>query len=100
RAVVVLDACFSGSSARGALMTGLQPVIPTHALPTAVKTTVLTAGAADEFAGPLPGAGRPAFSYLVLGALTGWGDGDAAGRVTASEAVAYAHDAIAATVKG
>jgi tetratricopeptide (TPR) repeat protein len=38
---------------------------------------------------PLPGAARPALSYLLMGALRGWGDRDGDGRVTASEAAAY-----------
>jgi len=100
RTVVVLDTCFSGQSGRGSLMTGLQPAIPSYAFQAAAKTTVLTAGSAKQFAGPLPDAGRPAFSYLVLGALTGWGDADGNGSVSAQEAVAYASDAISATVKG
>lgn len=100
QSVVVLDTCFSGSTGRGSLMTGLQPAIPDYAFAPAPKSTVLTAGTASQFAGPLPDAGRPAFSYLVLGALTGWGDADGSGDVTASEAVAYARDTIAATVKG
>jgi hypothetical protein len=48
---------------------------------------VLSAGKGDQFAGPLPGLGRPAFSWLVLGALRGWGDADRDGTVTAREAV-------------
>jgi tetratricopeptide (TPR) repeat protein len=38
---------------------------------------------------PLPGASRPALSYLLMGALRGWGDRDHDGRVTAGEAAAY-----------
>lgn len=38
---------------------------------------------------PLPGASRPALSYLLMGALRGWGDQDHDGRVTAWEAAAY-----------
>jgi len=37
----------------------------------------------------LPGASRQALSYLLMGALRGWGDRDHDGRVTASEAAAY-----------
>lgn len=98
-AVWVLDTCFSGRSGRGPLLPDLQFAVPAWtARPTAA--TVLTAASGDQFAGPLPGGGRPAFSYLVLGALTGWGDADRDGTVTASEAVAYARDAIAGTVRG
>jgi hypothetical protein len=98
--VVVLDTCFSGQSGRGSLMTGLQPAIPSYALTSVPQATVLTAGTATQFAGPLPQAGRPAFSYLLLGAMTGWGDADGNGEVTAAEAVAYTNEAISATVKG
>ena len=38
---------------------------------------------------PLPGAARQALSYLLMGALRGWGDRDHDGHVTASEAAAY-----------
>lgn len=99
RSVVVLDTCFSGRSGRGSLLPDLQFVVPTWAAE-APDATVLTAGTATQFAGPLPGAGRPAFSYLVLGALTGWGDTDGDGQVSAAEAVGYAKEAIAATVRG
>lgn len=37
----------------------------------------------------LPGAARPALSYLLMGALRGWGDRDQDGRVTATEAADY-----------
>ena len=56
-------------------------------------TLVLSAGAGDEFAGPLPGLRprRPAFSYLLLGAFRGWGDANGNGWVTAKEAVDFAN---------
>ena len=38
---------------------------------------------------PLPDASRPALSYLLMGALRGWGDRDQDGRITAAEAAAY-----------
>lgn len=38
---------------------------------------------------PLPGASRPALSYLLMGALRGWADQDHDGNVTAFEAAAY-----------
>lgn len=73
--VVVLDACFSGRTGVGVgdiLVPGLQPLVPTYILPS-TAATVLSAGSADQFAGPLPGLGRPAFSYLALGALSAAG---------------------------
>ncbi len=96
--IVVIDACFSGRSENGALVAGLQPMIPTYATPE-TEATVLAAGQGDEFAGPLPGLERPAFSYLVLGALRGWGDANGDGGVTASEAVEYAQGAMTALLQ-
>ena len=105
RTVAILDACHADRAAPS----GLQPVVPgwlddpppaSAPTPTAVarpapprprhRPTVLVASGPEQAAGPLPGRDRPAFSYLVLGALRGWGDADQDGIVTAAEAVAYA----------
>ncbi len=97
--ILVLDTCFSGKSTGGsALVSGLQPLVPNYAVqrPSAL---LLSAGRGDQFAGPLPGAARPAFSYLLLGALHGWGDLDGNGDVTATEAVTYAQGALVETVR-
>ena len=100
RTVVVLDACFSGQSTGGEeLVEDLQAYVPSAAVSPRADATVLSAGLSNQFAGPLPGAGRPAFSYLVLGALRGWGDRDGDGAVTAQEAVDYAGEALDALVK-
>ena len=93
--IFVIDACFSGRTGSGApLAPGLQPLIRVKesAPPKAGRTatTILSAGHADQFAGPLPGVNRPAFSYLVLGALRGWGDKTGKGTVTAEDASDYA----------
>ena len=103
-AVVVLDACFSGQTPSGGpLVGGLQPLIPTSAFTVAAsRTVVLTAASSGEFAGALPGEARPAFSYLALGALRGWGDvrGNRDGFVSASEVRDYALGALNLTVTG
>ena len=104
RTVAVIDACFSGKSGSGGmLLEGLQPMLPVQRAtrpPPRRPLVLLTAGAGDQFAGPLAGASRPAFSYLVLGALRGWGDQDHDGRVTAEEVVTYARESLQVTVKG
>lgn len=88
--VLVLDTCFSGRDPEGNLLAkGTQPVVPVDAAPqTGSGTVVLSAAASNQVAGQLPGAERPAFSYLLLGALRGWAD-DGDGVVNASEAVSY-----------
>lgn len=48
---------------------------------------VFTSGVGVHCTEELPGSGFPALSYLLLGALRGWADADADGRVTASEAL-------------
>ncbi len=105
RALAVIDACFSGQSGSGqALVSGLQPLVPTALLAEApAKVTVLTAAGSGEFSGPLPGVARPAFSYLALGALRGWADvdgGNGDGSVSASEVLAWTKGALVATVRG
>jgi hypothetical protein len=92
--VMVVDACFSGRTGGGqAVVEGLQPVITTRMTAPSL-VTVASAGASDEFADPLPGDARPAFSYLFLGALRGWGDSNGDGVVTLREAGAYARKAL------
>ena len=71
------------------LAKGTQPVIPSKLVPKRAKSTlVLSAARADQIAGALPGAERPAFSYLLLGALRGWAD-DGDEKVTSGEAMHF-----------
>jgi len=98
--VAVFDACFSGRTSDGGqpLVDGLQATPPNRrAPPPRAPTTVLAAS--DTFAGPLPGAGRPAFSYLLLGALRGWADEDGDRRVTVEEAHGFTRATIQALFK-
>lgn len=96
----VVDVGFSGTSAAGALTPeALQPVRALH-VSAAETTTLLMAAQADQYAGSLPGLGRPAFSWLVLGALRGWGDRNGDGTVTAQEALDYSADWLAERVTG
>jgi formylglycine-generating enzyme required for sulfatase activity len=98
--VAILDACFSGKTATGAIVSGLQPLLVTRGGGRGLRETIASAGGADEFAGPLPGLGQPAFSYLLLGALSGWreADSDQDGAVSLQEGVKYARDALATVV--
>lgn len=101
RPVVVIDACFSGQTESGAsLVEGLQPLIPVDdkAVSAVTEGLVFSAGTSDQFAGPLPGVDRPAFSYLLLGALEGWADKNSDGEVSAAEAIDYTRDVMATKV--
>jgi uncharacterized caspase-like protein len=88
---VYLDTSFSGRATNGEqLVAGLQPLVVTAADATAdPRMTLFTAARGDEYAGPLPGAERPAFSYLALGGIRGWADADLDGSVTAEELRSY-----------
>lgn len=96
RIVAVMDSCFSGRTTTGeALGKGLQPLLlQRRANALDPRTVVLSAAQGDEFAGALPGAERPAFSYLVLGGLRGWARDDGTGDVTAGDLQAYAAGAL------
>lgn len=87
--VVIVDACFSGRDNNGQALAPAQPVIPTLSTPKlAQKTVILSAAQASEFAGALPGEDRPAFSYLLLGALRGWSK-DKGGDINANDALTF-----------
>lgn len=99
RIVVVIDACFSGRDTSGLeLVEGLQPLVLINKPHMDSRFTVLTAGRADEYSGPLPGVRRPAFSYIALGALRGWAKTDKNGNITAGNVLRYSEETIRATV--
>lgn len=94
--VLVLDTCFSGYGVDG------KPLDPEKKLAArkpaewrgTPEITVLAAAQANQSAALLPGEDRPAFSYLALGALRGWGDLDGDGWVSAREVVEYTSGAL------
>ncbi len=88
---VLLDAGFSGRTARGGLLASdLQPrPVDLAAGAADPRLVVMSAARGDEVPGPLPGGSRPAFGYLALGGLRGWADGDRDGLVTAGELQAW-----------
>ncbi len=92
--VLVFDACFSGrNQGDTAFVPGLSPMLSVdlaQSISNPKRTTVFSAGKSNEFAGPLPGLAQPGFSYLMLGALRGWGDVNEDGVITSKEAVDFA----------
>jgi uncharacterized caspase-like protein len=101
RTFVFLDACFSGQSSGGQLATGMMPTLPEKERSLSSKSVVLlTAGTSRQFAGPLQGEARPAFSYLALGGLRGWADDDGDGSVTAGELASFSNAVLRSTVNG
>ncbi len=95
QAVVIFDACFSGTDGSGQnLLPNTQATVPVRRQEVAVGRTAVMS-AADAVAGPLAGHDRPAFSYLLLGALRGWADNDNDKTVTINEAFDYTADVLA-----
>jgi hypothetical protein len=102
RVVAIFDACFSGVRSDGSgepLVPGAQATLPVRRSSAATATARAILQASENIAGPLPGHDRPAFSYLLLGALRGWADDDGDGVVRLGDAFAYAKKALAVTVR-
>jgi hypothetical protein len=99
-AVVVFDACFSGTTGDGKtnLLPNTMATVPLRRVEAAVGRTAVFS-ASDDVAGPLPGHDRPAFSYLMLGAARGWADGNKDRNVTLVEAYDYVKDVLVTMVR-
>jgi len=98
RAVVIVDACFGGSGRDGeSLMEGKRFAVPVATTPGVPEELIVmwSATSASELASPLEEVGHGAFTYLAVGALRGWADGELDqapdGLVTAGEAQAFVH---------
>jgi len=88
-----MDACFSGESQRGALISGRSGIMVTPVKATARRLTVITAARGDQIASWDDQARQGLFTRFLLEALRGaadsgrYGNGD--GEVTASEVKTY-----------
>jgi hypothetical protein len=104
-AIFIWDACFSGTTGDGkALVPGSQATLPVKRIAAGAAGRAAIFSASDQVAGPLPNHDRPAFTYLMLGALRGWADkppvGNNDGQVTTVEAFNYARDTLRKVVHG
>jgi hypothetical protein len=98
RTILLLDASLSErdrSVDRLACIT--MPIMPPVELVPPDRVVLLTAAQPEEFAGTLLGADLPAFGWLTLAALRGWGDQDSDGSVTVAETLAFARRVLLAT---
>ncbi|MBT3220346.1 MAG: SUMF1/EgtB/PvdO family nonheme iron enzyme, partial [Proteobacteria bacterium] len=74
--VMVLDTCYTGHGRGGeSLVSGARFMVPEYATkrPDVVEWA---AASPDELSGPLHATGHGAFTWLALGALRGWADGE------------------------
>jgi len=93
-AMIFADACYTGTDrGGGALVPGARFAVPSYALKPRASVLEWGAASANEVSLPLEPAEHGVFTYLLLGALRGWADGELSGapdgRVTADEASAY-----------
>jgi hypothetical protein len=99
--LAIFDACFSGKSSDGeaSLVAGLQATLPNRRVASAAQKKATILASSDTWAGPLPGTGRPAFSFLLLGALRGWGDDNGDQKVGLQEAFDFTKDTMQGVMK-
>lgn len=93
RAVILVDACFNGASRSGeAVVEGTRFAVPDWATQPSDQLHWAAAGP-DQVARPLDVVQHGAFTWLAIGALRGWADGEIDGQrdgqVTAAEAQVY-----------
>jgi hypothetical protein len=91
---LITDACYGGTGRSGQeVVSGMRFAVPSYAAKPASNQLLWYAAEGDQLAGPLEATEHGAFTYLVIGALRGWADGEIDGnpdgQVTAEEAQAY-----------
>ncbi|TNE86466.1 MAG: hypothetical protein EP330_22270 [Deltaproteobacteria bacterium] len=96
---LVVDACYSGLGRGGdELIAGKRFLVPAYAQAPKPGVFEWNAASGDELSGPLHPTRHGAFTYLAVGALRGWADGQLDGqrdgKVTAEEAHLYVKDAL------
>lgn len=67
---------------------------------TPTDLSLFSSGFGDGCVESLPNTNFPALSYLVLGALRGWGDLNENGKVSAVEAITFVHNILHAVAPG
>lgn len=94
---VVIDACFSGSSARGQLLRGVSGLTARlRAEPKAAQVAdqLLTSAEMDQVASWYPEKGHSLFTYFFLKGIQGEADVNRDGHLTLGEMRAYLNDQV------
>lgn len=97
-ALVIVDACYSGAGRGGEPVVEGRFAVPASALSVDPQVALWTAADQNQTAMPLEGAEHGAFTFLLVGAMRGWADGQMDGKrdgtVTAEEAFLYVQDGL------
>lgn len=96
---LIVDACYSGLGRGGdELVAGMRFLVPAYATAAKPGSLEWSAASGDQLSGPLHPARHGAFTYLAVGAMRGWADGQLDGtrdgQVTAEEAQLYVKEAL------
>ncbi|MCO4748209.1 MAG: caspase family protein [Proteobacteria bacterium] len=96
---LVVDACYSGLGRSGdELVAGKRFLVPAYATAAKPGNLEWSAASGEQLSGPLHPVRHGAFTYLAIGALRGWADGQVDGtpngEVTAEEAQLYVKSAL------
>lgn len=96
---LIVDACYSGLGRGGdELLAGKRFLVPAYASAPKAGNLEWNAASGDQLSGPLHPVRHGAFTYLAIGALRGWADGEISGtpdgQVTAEEAHLYVKGAL------
>lgn len=76
RVMLVMDACFTGTSRDGTPLTTGRIAVPPYAPKASPMVTQWFAASAGQIARPLEAAGHGAFTYFTIAALRGAADGE------------------------
>lgn len=92
--MIVIDACFSGSSEKGMLLKNISPVFITIENPVTIKenTTIFTSASGDQVSSWYPEMKHSLFTYYFLKALQGKGDLDKDNKLTIGEIKNYINE--------
>jgi hypothetical protein len=74
--VIVLDACYVNATRSGEALVAGRPMVPVYALQSRDRVTVWSGASPSEVAGAYEPARHGLFTYLLVGGLRGWADGE------------------------
>ena len=101
RTVALLDTCYAGvGRSGGELVTGKRFAVPAWATEPSAGRIVWSAASANELASPLPAVEHGAFTWLAVGALRGWADGELDGVSDGEVALAEAEAWVGRALRG
>ncbi len=98
RVMAIVDACYAGVGRDGTSLSGGKRWAVPAAAQVRPRVGEWNAAGANQAAGPLDAAQHGAFTYLAIGALRGWADGELGqsdGKVSGDEAQAYVSRSLA-----